>query len=261
MATKNYKRVFVWEMPVRVFHWLNALSITVLAITGYFIAKPPAFMSSAEAFNSYLFGTIRVVHFVAAYIFVAVMIMRVYWAFAGNRYARLTALLPFSKKGRKNFMHVLKHDILLLPEKEGHDLSQISVGHNRVAGFSYIVMFFVALVMVATGFGLYADNANWFFPRLFGWVPEFLGGDFAARAIHHAGLWIFALFTIVHVYLVLFHDWLEGRGETSSMLSGFKFVRRERMNPKFLRKLEKIEKLNKKDDDATIDPQDIPLPQ
>jgi len=260
MATKNYKRVFVWEVPVRIFHWLNALSITVLAITGYLIAKPPAFMSGAEAFNTYLFGTIRAVHFSAAYIFVAVMILRVYWAFAGNRYARLTAFLPFSKKGWKNFVHVLKHDILLLPEKQGHDLSQISVGHNRVAGFSYVIMFFVALMMVATGFGLYANNANWFFPKLFAWVPAFLGGDFAARAIHHAGMWMFALFTIVHVYLVVFHDWLEGRGEASAMLSGFKFVRRERMNPSFLRKLEKVENLDNNDNDDLVNPVDAPIP-
>jgi len=250
MATKNYKRVFVWEMPVRVFHWFNALAITILSITGYLIAKPPAFMSSAEAYDSYWFGTVRAVHFSSAYIFVAVMLMRVYWAFAGNRYARLKALLPFSKKARKNFAHVLKHDIFLLPEKNGHDLSQISVGHNRVAGFSYVIMFLVALAMIFTGFGLYADNATWWLPRMFGWVPEFLGGDFAARRIHHVLMWTFPLFIIVHVYLVLFHDWLEGRGETSSMLSGFKFVRRERMNKSFLKDLEREELKDETDDVA-----------
>lgn len=247
MATKNYKRVFVWEVPVRIFHWLNALSITVLAVTGYLIAKPLAIMSGAEAFNSYWFGTVRAIHFTAAYVFVAVMLLRIYWAFAGNRYARLKAFLPFGKKARKNFAHVLKHDILLLPEK-GEDLSQVSVGHNRVAAFSYIVMFFVALIMVFTGFGLYADNSTWWLPKLFGWVPEFLGGDFMARSIHHSLMWVFALFVIVHVYLVLFHDWLEGRGETSSMLSGFKFVRRERMSKTFLKKLEGEELADETDD-------------
>lgn len=32
--------VYVYEAPVRLWHWINALTITVLAITGYFIANP-----------------------------------------------------------------------------------------------------------------------------------------------------------------------------------------------------------------------------
>ena len=41
-------------------------------------------------------------------------------------------------------------------------------------------------------------------------------------------MWAFILFIAVHFYLVLFHDWLEGRGESSAMVSGYKFVRKER---------------------------------
>ena len=39
--TYEVKRVLVWELPVRLFHWLNALCITVLAITGFLMANPP----------------------------------------------------------------------------------------------------------------------------------------------------------------------------------------------------------------------------
>ena len=69
MKTRNFKRVYVWELPVRLFHWLNALSITVLAITGFIIADPPAILSNAEASEIYWFGTVRFIHFTAAYIF------------------------------------------------------------------------------------------------------------------------------------------------------------------------------------------------
>ena len=33
----------------------------------------------------------------------------------------------------------------------------------------------------------------------------------------------------MHIYLVFYHDWLEGRGEVSSMFGGFKFVREDRI--------------------------------
>jgi len=31
-------RVYVWQWPVRLTHWLNAYSILFLALTGYYIA-------------------------------------------------------------------------------------------------------------------------------------------------------------------------------------------------------------------------------
>ncbi len=69
--TNEFKRVLVWELPVRIFHWLNVICITVLAVTGFIIADPPAIMSSAEAVDSYWFGTVRMIHFTTAYIFLS----------------------------------------------------------------------------------------------------------------------------------------------------------------------------------------------
>jgi len=56
-----------------------------------------------------------------------------------------------------------------------------------------------------------------------------LGGDFLTRLIHHVCMWLILVIIIIHIYLVMYHDWLDGRGETSSMLSGYKFVRKERI--------------------------------
>lgn len=227
MKTQDYKRLYVWEGPVRIFHWINVLCIVALTITGFLIADPPAIMSGDEASHRYWFGIVRFIHFTAAYLFVAVMILRIYWAFAGNRYANWRNFLPFNKKGLQNMLHVLKHDILLIPEKKP-GLSNESVGHNAVAGLAYLLMFLLALVMVFTGFGLFADNASWWFPKMFAWVPAALGGDFMARTIHHLSMWLIWFIVFVHVYLVLYHDWLEGSGEVSSMISGFKFFKKER---------------------------------
>jgi len=227
-STKNFKRVFVWELPVRLFHWLNALSIVVLAITGFIIANPPAIMTSLEASESYWFGTVRFIHFAAAYVFVIVMILRIYWSFVGNKYAHWKELFPFNQVDRDKFVHVLKSDIILLNDEED-DYNNISVGHNSVAAFSYLAMFIMAIIMVITGFGLYAPTGTWWFTKLFSWVVPFFGGDFLVRTIHHITMWSFILFTLVHIYLVFYHDWLEGRGEVSSMFGGYKFVRKERV--------------------------------
>jgi Ni/Fe-hydrogenase 1 B-type cytochrome subunit len=228
MRTKNYKRVYVWELPVRIFHWINVLCITVLAATGFIIADPPAILSGAEASESYWFGTVRFIHFTAAYIFFFNMILRIYWAFVGNRFSNWKAFLPFSKKMRKNILHVLRVDILLQHDRTD-DVRNISVGHNSVAAISYVALFVIAVVQVITGFGLYSDNSGWWLPDLFAWVVPLFGGDFMVRTIHHVATWFFILFTLIHVYLVFYHDWLEGRGEVSSMFGGYKFVQEDRL--------------------------------
>lgn len=236
METKNFKRVYVWEIPVRIFHWTNVLSITMLTITGFIIADPPAILSNIEATDLHTFGLVRFAHFTAAYIFFFNMILRIYWAFVGNQFASWKAFWPFSKKMWNNFIHVLKIDILLFNEDE-EDLSNVSIGHNSVASLSYIALFLLGLIQVFTGFALYADMATWGLPKLFYWVIPFLGGEFITRTVHHITMWGFILFSIVHVYLVFYHDWLEGRGEVSSMFGGYKFVRRKRI--KRIRKIEK----------------------
>jgi Ni/Fe-hydrogenase 1 B-type cytochrome subunit len=231
MKTLNFKRVMVWELPVRIFHWANVLSLLVLILTGFLIADPPALLSNAEPYNLHTFGIVRFLHFAAAYTFFFVMILRIYWAFVGNQFSSWRAFWPFSKKMWTNFRHVVKVDVLLQNE-EKKNLKNISIGHNSVATLSYIVMFFLALLQIATGFGLYADMSSWWLPKLFSWVVPFFGGDFLTRSIHHFSTWAFILFALVHVYLVFYHDWLEGRGEVSSMFGGFKFVRRSRIKKK-----------------------------
>ena len=176
MAIQEYKRAYIWQLPVRIFHWANAISITVLIVTGLMISHPPGIISNGEASTQFWFGYIRKIHFMSAYVMVAVLIMRVYWAFVGNKYSSWKVFVPFDKEGWSSVWHTLKHDIFLQNEKEYDYKKSIFVGHNDIAAVSYLVMFIMAFVMIFTGFGLYADNATWFFPKMFAWVPEFLGG-------------------------------------------------------------------------------------
>ncbi|MCU0448090.1 MAG: Ni/Fe-hydrogenase, b-type cytochrome subunit [Microscillaceae bacterium] len=219
---KHLRRVYVWELPVRVYHWLNALTIFVLIATGFWIANPPALQSSAEASHRFLMGWVRYIHFTSAYLFVFNFIFRLYWGFVGNKYARWHNFIPITPKFFKEMWQVIKIDILLLKGKE-----HLSVGHNAMAGFVYFMMFIAFMVQVFTGFGLYAANSNWWFPQLFAWVPHFVGGDMALRQWHHIAMWFFILFIVVHIYLVFYHDYVEGRGEISSMGGGWKFIEEE----------------------------------
>ncbi len=227
--TYNYKRVYVWELAVRFFHWLTVLSMIILTVTGFIIANPPALNMNVEATNSFWFGYVRMIHFITAYILIANLIFRLYWGFwGGNQFANWKYFIPYTKKGWKNIMHVLKVDIFLMKDKD-HKLSNISIGHNYLAAFSYFIMTLFFFLQVMTGLALIADTSSWWFPKMFLWVRDLLGGDIPTRYVHHILTWVFMAFVVIHVYLVLFHDFLEARGEVSAMISGYKFVRAERI--------------------------------
>ena len=103
----------------------------------------------------------------------------------------------------------------------------ISIGHNALAGLIYFLSFLVFLFQAITGFALYSSMSDSFFPRLFAWIVPLMGGDFAVRQWHHVFMWFFVVFVIIHVYLVFYHDYVEGRGTTSSMVGGYKFERED----------------------------------
>ncbi|WP_459190188.1 Ni/Fe-hydrogenase, b-type cytochrome subunit [Parabacteroides sp. APC149_11_2_Y6] len=217
------REVYVWELPVRFYHWLNALCIVILCITGFMIADPPAIMTETEANFSYWFGTVRFIHFVTAFVFFFNFVFRIYWGFVGNRFARWTNFIQLKKSQWQEIIQIIKVDILMIKTKPVE-----SIGHNALASLIYFVMFLAFLVQCITGFGLYAKMSESFFPQLFAWTVPLLGGDLFAREIHHFLMWFFIIFAIVHIYLVCYHDYIERRGEASSMIGGWKFVEESR---------------------------------
>ena len=239
--TYNYKRVYVWEFAVRFFHWLTVLSLIVLIVTGFIIANPPSLNLNVEAAKSYWFGYVRLIHFTFAYILIANLLFRIYWAFAGNQFANWRNFIPYTKKHWQNIFYVLKVDIFLQKDKE-HKVENISIGHNALAAFSYLIMTLFFLLQVATGLALKADTSDWWFPKMFHWVIPLFGGDIATRYVHHILTWLFMAFVVIHVYLVLYHDYIEARGEASAMISGFKFVRAERIKQNIRSFVNKVKK-------------------
>ncbi len=228
MSFQDYYRVYVWELPVRIFHWVNFLCMIALIATGLVIGDPPAITSGAEATNQYWFGYVRYIHFAAAYLFTFNLLYRFIWGFVGNKYVQWKTFWPFTKSRWQDLVSVLRVDVLLRRPVEEPKF-QMSVGHNQLAYVSYFLFFVLCALQVMTGFALYEDTASWWFPGLFAWVKDVLGGDMPTRLVHHIIMWVMIIFTIVHVYLVMYHDWLEGRGIVSSMFGGYKFIKKQRL--------------------------------
>jgi Ni/Fe-hydrogenase 1 B-type cytochrome subunit len=108
----EYRRVYVWELPVRAYHWINAIALVALCVTGYLIGAPIRAFYAAEAYQQYWFGWVRFIHFLAAFVYVFNFLARLYWGFVGNKYSHWNAFFPLKKSQRQEIVDVIKADVL-----------------------------------------------------------------------------------------------------------------------------------------------------
>lgn len=217
----QYARKYVWEFPVRLCHWLNVLAITVLFATGMYIASP-VLAPNGEAWQHFVMGRVRQIHFIAGYILLLSFLLRIYWFYVGNNYAR--SGFPFIWR-RAWWADLLAQARQYLRLDRGH----VHLGHNALAGLSYT--FFVIVIgwcQILTGLALYSEvNRGGFWDRLLGWIIPLCGGSFRVHMLHHTLAWSFVVFVILHLYIVLFDDRQFKNGLISSMVAGFKFYEKK----------------------------------
>jgi Ni/Fe-hydrogenase 1 B-type cytochrome subunit len=213
-------QIKVWDFPVRMIHWTLVACIAVLAVTGFYISDP-LFGSSSAA--GYTMGIIRTVHITTGWIFTAALAARIYWAFAGNRWARWDQLIPFRRERRK----------MLLPSIEYYLFRRLEappvVGHNPLAGATYVVLYFMLICQAITGFALEAlTDPHGLMWDLTGWVYSVAPIPYI-RLFHELVMWLTFGFVIHHVYSSWLVDKEERSGEISSIITGWKSLPRGRV--------------------------------
>ena len=217
--------IYVYEAPVRLWHWINALAIVVLALTGYFIGSPPPSMPG-EASSSFLFGYIRFAHFTAGYILAIGFIGRIAWAFVGNKYSRQIFYLPvWEASWWKGVARELRWYFFMAREPYKY------IGHNPLAHGAMFLMFTIFTVaMIITGFALYSEGTgrdSWQ-ARVFGWVFTIFPNSQDIHTLHHLGMWVIVTFVFVHVYAAVREDIMSRQTMISTMISGERQFRDER---------------------------------
>jgi Ni/Fe-hydrogenase 1 B-type cytochrome subunit len=217
---------YVWESPIRIAHWMLTLSILVLLPTGFYIAWPFASMQG-EATNNFLMGRVRQIHFIAGYVLLFAFLIRLYWFFAGNNYAR--SGFPFFWRASW-WREIVAQAWEYLTIR----ITQRFVGHNQLGALSYLLCI-VGLggVEIATGFALYSEsNPGGFWSRIFGWVIPLCGGSYQVHQWHHACAWGIGLFILIHVYIVVLDSIYLDNGMVGSIFTGRKYVRRSDVDSK-----------------------------
>jgi Ni/Fe-hydrogenase 1 B-type cytochrome subunit len=207
--------LYVWQYPLRLFHWGMVISIAVLSFTGYYIHDP---FIVGQVNHPFLMGWFRFVHEAFGMLFIALFILRLYLFFGGNRWLGWRQYVPLRAAQWKEMWEVMKFYAFIRPTP----ISKI--GHNAIAAFSYLGIYTLVLVEIVTGLVMF----NWLrhspiLGPLVGWIPRFVSFP-NLRLIHFLVMFIFFCFAVFHVHLCMLISREEKRGLMDSIFIGYKVI-------------------------------------
>jgi Ni/Fe-hydrogenase 1 B-type cytochrome subunit len=99
----------------------------------------------------------------------------------------------------------------------------LNVGHNPLAGMTYLAVFTIYLILIVTGVSLYSISAVGYM-SWFEWLVPVLGGAQTARWIHHLAMWFLLGFVAHHIWSAMLVSRVEGMGLIDSLFSGYKWL-------------------------------------
>lgn len=178
----------VWDIPLRAFHWLLAVSVG-------------ASWATAEAGVDWM-----EVHFWLGYWTMGLLTFRIIWGFVGPRHARFASFLPSPAA-------VWRYGRTVLTAHAAR-----TAGHNPIGAL--MVIAFLALLGVQVATGLFASDDILFS----GPYHAAVDGDVAEAltSLHHANFnWILVA-VIVHVVAALFYLIAKKQNLIAAMITGRK---------------------------------------
>ena len=177
----------VWDLPLRLFHWLLVASIVASYVTAKFIDD-------------------RQWHFYVGYCTIGLLVFRILWGFFGPRHARFT-----------NFIRSPSAAWLYL-KGMSHKGTTPSIGHNPVGGMMVLLM--LVLLAIQAGTGLFTTDAIiWAGP----YNPSV--SESTASFLSSVHYWNFNLILAVvglHVAAILFYAFYKNQNLVVPMLHGHK---------------------------------------
>jgi cytochrome b len=123
--------ILVWDVPVRIFHWLM-----VLCFAGAYL--------TAES------ESLRLIHITLGYTMAGLVGFRLVWGLVGSRYARFSNFI----RGPAAIIRYLRSLFSRHPEQH--------VGHNPAGALAIIALLGATLLLFATGWANYNDiGSSW----------------------------------------------------------------------------------------------------
>ena len=180
------KIIRVWDLPIRLFHWL-----LVLCIAGSFITVN-------------IGGNAIQLHAYFGYSILTLLIFRITWGFVGSTHARFTSFIP-NPKSVLNYLQ---------------GKSPRFLGHNPIGALSVLALLFALSVQVTTG--LFVDDEIAFQGPFAKYVSN-ATVSFLSQIHEGNQVVIYTLITI-HIAAIIYYRKFKGEDLIKPMINGDKEI-------------------------------------
>ena len=162
------RKIYVWDLPVRLFHW----TLVVLMVVSYVTGRAG--------------GDWMKFHFWSGYAILTLVLFRIAWGFAGSTTARFSNFLKGPAAG---FAHLRE---MFLPD------GPREAGHNPVGGAMVIVLLFAVLAQAAAG--LFAVDTD--MGMVNGPLARLVADSAAEKASSFHKFWVNVLIALAAVHVL-----------------------------------------------------------
>lgn len=181
----------VWDLPLRLFHWLLVLCISA------------SYATAKAGFNWTKY------HFWIGYFTLGLVAFRIIWGFVGPRHARFSNFVAGPSRVLAYLRTLFKHD------------SPPAMGHNPVGALVVILMLLMVGAQATTGLFLIDNTEVWtapYYPAVSGETASLLG------KFHHLNfdvlLWVIGL----HVLAIIYYRVYKRQSLVMPMITGRKLA-------------------------------------
>lgn len=183
------RKYFVWDLPVRIFHWSLVILISVSLYTG---------------FDGGFF--VMDYHLLSGYAILALVLFRILWGILGSRNARFTSFV----KGPGTIVAYVRS------LKAGY---KSHIGHNPVGALSVVAMLLALTIQVVTG--LFASNEDLMLDAP---LAHLLSSRMSREMtwIHKLNLWVVIGLVGLHIAAIGWHHLFHKDNLVRPMFTGWK---------------------------------------
>lgn len=127
-------QVLVWSRKIRLFHWINVITVLLLVISGFLIYKNRLFGFSTDGKVLLI-----IIHVIVGYVFTINLLFRIVIGFIGKTYERWNQTLPFNKGFKMELKEFCQHKPIVYK------------GHNPAGKLMVLALLTLMTVQMITG--------------------------------------------------------------------------------------------------------------
>jgi cytochrome b len=195
------KKIPVWDLPTRLFHWLLVIFLCFSFVTAL-----------VEKFQD------TELHMYSGYAVLGLILFRLGWGILGGTYARFAQFLKGPRACMTYLAQLFSRDSS--PRSNEESYQGLYLGHNPVAGWMIVIMLLVILLQITTG--LFASDDILYEGPLAYKVSEEASSQ--ATVWHKQNYYLLAFLIFLHLAAIIFYRLFKRQDLVRPMLTGYRWV-------------------------------------